>query len=807
MSVFPSNPLRVALLAGWCLAALPAYPQFQIPGIQSGVVTSDPRPEAEEPPVPANPSVPVADPVAVPDLQEIPRFDEVPAVAPPVPSVRAMPVEEDEGSVEIPKELQGDQPAMLRAEPLATEADVEEAVPEKDSTVKKMDTLGVDATAAPVTASEVRAQAPPEKSGQVGSSVLTRTEARTFTFSIPAPRGQILDRNGYPLAQNKVAYYAAISFPFLGSEVSDAEVLRYAGERMVHVNNILGTDWDLAGKAVIDHYRHRRWVPLTFSSVLSDSEVDGLNRQKMEGLSLHPVYLRHYPQVKTLSHVVGYVGKRPPRTTGPIVNDEDLWGQAIGVDGLEQTFEAELKGTPGRVNVVFEADGTKVKEEVLSRPRPGFNVVTSIDLEMQRICEELLAERMKRGAMVVMDVRNGDVMAMASFPQFDPNEFIPAITQDKYSALVNDPAKPLYPRAFRGTYPAASTFKVVSALGFLESGYISANDLYPCPNAWSVGNLVMRNWNKDGEGSMNVVGALTRSCNTWFYEVATSSGADSMSYMATRLGLGDKTGLPLKEAAGFIPNNRYWAEKYGYLMSDGEEAVMSIGQGKVEVTPLQVARMMGAVGNGSEVLKPRLVLQVQDLNHELERTFPVEVANNLNVDSYSLKAVQRGLYDVVNAGNGTGKQAYHKITVSGKTGTGQWNVALKQNISWFAGYFPSKNPIYSFAVIYEGDPGEVVSGGKTSAPVVGAFLERYLTEENYNKVRERAEEIAARQGEEEESASYRDFQPVTSIFREGEVPPGEDATPFPPVQEQVAQPQPRQQEGGGLFKIFKRKRQ
>ena len=802
MSLLFPRLSRAAIGLAMFLCLGHAVGQQPVPGIQSGVVTGDPRPEGVEPPVPVS-----ADPAEVPDMLAIPRFEEAPAVAPPVPSVRALPVgEEEAGPVDIPKELQGEQPAILRAEPMATEADVEEAVPEKDSTLKKMDTLGVDASEAPVTASEVRAQAPPENPGQVGSSVLTRTEARTFTFAIPAPRGQILDRNGYPLAQNKVAYYAAITFPFLGSEVSDAEVLRYAGERMVHVNNILGTDWDLAGKAVIDHYRHRRWVPLTFSSVLTDSEVDELNRQKMEGLTLHPVYLRHYPQNKTLSHVVGYVGKRPPRTTGPIVNDEDLWGPAIGVDGLEQTFDAELKGTPGRVNVVFEGDGTKVKEEVLSRPRPGFNIVTSIDLEMQKICEELLAANMKRGAMVVMDVRNGDVMAMASFPQFDPNDFIPAITQDKYAVLVNDPAKPLFPRAFRGTYPAASTFKVVSALGFLESGYITANDLYPCPNAWSVGNLVMRNWNKNGEGSMNVVGALTRSCNTWFYEVSTRAGADSMSYMATRLGLGEKSGLPLKEAEGFIPNNRYWADKYGYLMSDGEEAVMSIGQGKVEVTPLQVARMMAAVGNGSQVIKPRLVLQVQDINHELERTFPVEVANNLNVDSHSLKAVQRGLYDVVNAGNGTGKQAYHKITVSGKTGTGQWNVALKQNISWFAGYFPSKNPIYSFSVIYEGDPGEVVSGGKTSAPVVGAFLEQYLNEENYNKVRERAEGIAAEQGEEEEPASYRDFQPTTSIFREGEVPPGQDPAAMPPVQEQVAQPQPLQENNGGLFKIFKRKR-
>jgi len=810
MSLLFSRLSRAAicLVVMSCPAMVAA--QQQIPGIQSGIVTGDPRPESVEPPVPVPvaPGVPVADPAAVPDMQAIPRFEESPAGGAAGPSVRAMPVaEEESGAVEIPRELQGEPPAMLRAEPMVPEADVEEAVPEKDSTLKKMDTLGVDATEAPVTASEVRAQAPPENPGQVGSSVLTRTEARTFTFSIPAPRGQILDRNGYPLAQNKVAHYAAITFPFLGSEVSDAEVLRYAGERMVHVNNILGTNWDLAGKVVIEHYRHRRWVPLTFSAVLTDSEVGELNRQKMEGLTLHPVYLRHYPQSKTLSHVVGYVGKRPPRTTGPIVNDEDLWGPAIGVDGLEQTFDAELKGTPGRVNVVFEADGTKVKEEVLSRPRPGFNVVTSIDLEMQKICEELLAERVKRGAMVVMDVRTGDVMAMASFPQFDPNDFIPAITPDKYAALVNDPAKPLYPRAFRGTYPAASTFKVVSALGFLESGYISANDLYPCPNAWTVGNVVMRNWNKDGEGSMNVVGALTRSCNTWFYEVATRAGADSMSYMATRLGLGEKSGLPLKEADGFIPNNRFWVDRYGYLMSDGEEAVMSIGQGRVEVTPLQVARMMAAVGNGSQVLKPRLVLQVQDLNHELERTFPVEVANSLNVDSYSLKAVQRGLYDVVNAGNGTGKQAYHKITVSGKTGTGQWNVALKQNISWFAGYFPAKNPIYSFSVIYEGDPGEVVSGGKTSAPVVGAFLERYLNEENYNKVRERSEEIAAQLGEiEEEEASYRDFQPATSIFREGEVAPGEDPAAVPPVQEEVAQPQVPEETSGGLLKIFKRKR-
>ena len=748
---------------------------------------------------------------AVPDTIAIPRFDDPEAESPEIiTESRTMSVP-DVGAVEIPKELAPDAPSEEAEEEAAKEvaenADIEEKVDEKDSTVKKME--GVSPSDKPLTAKALRAKSEPEKKpGQVGSSIMTRTEARTFTFSIPAPRGQILDRNGYPLAQSKVAYYAAISFPFLGSDVKNEEILRYAGERILHVNNILGSDWDLSGKAVIDHYQDRRWFPLTFSSVLTGEEVEELRRQKMEGLILHPVYVRHYPQNETLSHAIGYVGKRPPRAKGPIVSDEPLWGIGEGVDGLELAYEPDLRGKSGRVNLLFQEDGTKIKEDVLSRPVPGYNVITSIDLEMQRIAEELLAEKVKRGAMVVMDVRNGDVMAMASFPQYNPNDFIPSISQEKYSELVNDPAKPLFPRAFRAAYPPASTFKVATALGFLESGYISASDVYSCPNAWRIGKLTMRNWNSKGEGPMNVVTALTRSCNTWFYEVAVSAGGDSMSYMATRLGMGMKTGLPLKEAEGFIPNNRYWLENYGHMMSDGEEAVMSIGQGKVLTTPVQIARMMAAVGNGKQVLKPRMVLQIQDVNHEIVRSFPVEPVNSLNVDAYSLNTVRRGMYNVVNAGNGTGKAAYHKITVSGKTGTGQWKPAEKQNIAWFAGFFPSKYPVYSFAVIYEGDPGETVGGGKQAAPVVGEFLDRYLTEENYNKVRDAANELKELDtGEPADSYSYRDSQP-RSIFRNSGTEETVVTEVIPPEQPaQPAPPQARKKSGGGFFnKIFKRKR-
>ena len=215
--------------------------------------------------------------------------------------------------------------------------------------------------------------------------------------------------------------------------------------------------------------------------------------------------------------------------------------------------------------------------------------------------------------------------------------------------------------------------------------------------------------------------------------------------------------------------------------------------------------MMAAVGNGRQVLKPRMVLQIQDLNHEIVRSFPVEAVNSLNVDGYSLRTVQRGMYNVVNAGNGTGKKAYHKITVSGKTGTGQWKVANEQNIAWFAGFFPSKYPVYSFAVIYEGDPGEKVGGGKNAAPVVGEFLDRYLTEENYNRVRDAANELKENDPGDLDQYSYREA--VRSIFRAGTEEDPLIGEIIPP--EEQAQPQPTSQGGRkpGLFnKVFRRKR-
>lgn len=566
----------------------------------------------------------------------------------------------------------------------------------------------------------------------IGASLSSRTEARTFQLAIPAPRGLITDRNGYPLAQSRVAYYAAINFPYLG-KVDDEEVVSFARDRVVHINSVLGGSWRLSAQTAASHYHNRRWLPLPVSDPLNEEQAEKLRKAPMQGVVLHPVYLRHYPQGAFLSHVLGYVGKSPPWSTREIQDGESLWPEGIGVDGLEEAFDGHLRGESGRIDVLYEADGTKVKEEVLRRPKPGFTVVTTIDAEMQRIAENLLHRNVKRGAFVVTDVRNGDVLVLASTPQFDPNDFIPAPSAAKLKALSSDPSIPLLARAFRATYPPASTFKITTALAALETRTVDDTTLYNCGTAYQIGDLVIHNWNKQPEGMMNVIAAITRSCNTWFYPVGVSTGSDAISSMATRVGFGQRTGLPLKaEADGFVPTNRWSREKYGYNMSSGDVAVISIGQGALLCSPLQAAHVMAAVGNRHYVMKSRLVRQVQDLDDNVIQNFPPEQKNSLQLDPTYLDMVFKGMSNVVNSGSGTGKAAGHpKVSIAGKTGTGQWKPALEQNVAWFAGFAPADYPVLAFAVLYEGAPGEKLSGGRNAAPLVGQFFEKYLADEEH----------------------------------------------------------------------------
>lgn len=553
----------------------------------------------------------------------------------------------------------------------------------------------------------------------------TQTQARALTLSVPAPRGQIVDRHGIPLAQNRAANYLALVMPYM-DKATDAEITAFARSTITKVNQVLGKNWSLLDDKVLMHYKHRRWLPLVFSV------EEGLNveitpdmEEKLKPLLgstvvLQPAYLRHYPQGATACHIIGYTGKTRPLPTGPIVDGDPMFEEMEGREGIESAFDSDLKGQSGIVNVLFSPDGKRLSEDVRRVPSPGHNVVLSIDYNFQKYAENALKKHTTGGAMVIMDVTNGDILAMASNPGFDLNEFVPGIRQKRYDELTKDPHLPLYPRSFRGEYPPASTFKIVTALGALDSGKVDAKTQYDCPNAMEIGDRVFKNWNKEGEGSMNVVSAIKRSCNTWFYRAALEAGADYITNMALRLGFGERTGIPLKaEGEGFVPTNSYLLQHRGHKMLPGDLANIAIGQGMVLATPLQVCQCMAGLGDGNRIPQPRLVLQVQDMADRVVQAYEPKDRRRIDLNPDQRQTVISGMVAVVNGGGGTGHAAAIKqAEIAGKTGTAQWRINKDQNLAWFTGFLPAGKPMFAFAVVYEGEPGEDISGGKKAAPIV-----------------------------------------------------------------------------------------
>ncbi len=563
------------------------------------------------------------------------------------------------------------------------------------------------------------------KSQDLKASWKTQSEARALTLSVPAPRGQIVDRNGIPFAQNRAANYLALVMPYMEG-ASDEQITSFARTTIESANKVLGRSWSLGDDKVLMHYKHRRWLPLVFSN------EDGLNveitpdmEEKLKpilgkSLVLQPSYLRHYPQGGTACHIIGYTGKTRPLPVGPIADGDPVFEEMEGREGIETAFDADLKGQPGIVNVLFSPDGKRLAEDVRRNPIPGNNVVLSIDYNFQKYAENALKKHTTSGAMVIMDVTNGDILAMASNPGFDLNEFVPGIASKRYQELLKDPRLPLFPRSFRGEYPPASTFKIVTALGALESGKVTAKTYYDCDTAMEIGNRVFHNWNKEGEGSMTVLTAIKRSCNTWFYRAALESGADPITNMALRLGFGERTGIPLKaEGEGFVQTNAWSVQNLGTKIQSGDLANMAIGQGRVLATPLQVCQCMAGLGDGARIPQPRLVLQVQDLSDRVVMAFEPKDRKRIDLNPADRQTVINGMVAVVNASGGTGRAAGTKhAEMAGKTGTAQWRISKDQNLAWFTGFLPAGKPMFAFAVVYEGEPGETVSGGKMAAPIV-----------------------------------------------------------------------------------------
>ncbi|MFK7850203.1 MAG: penicillin-binding transpeptidase domain-containing protein [Akkermansiaceae bacterium] len=562
------------------------------------------------------------------------------------------------------------------------------------------------------------------KSANEGS-ILTRKDARTITLKIPAPRGQIVDRNGEPFAQSEVAFQVALQFEQF-QDVDREYVINWARERMERLNGLVDIFYEKTDEELYQHYRHRRWLPLYLSGQMGAEAATKIESNLGSGLVLYPVYRRMYPHKDLAAHIIGYSGSVGNLPTGPINFNEPLWEESEGRSGFEKLFDKELKGEDGRKRLLFDEKGNKLLEEQVKRPRPGGTVVSTINLEWQQHAEKVLRKGAERGALVVIDAITGEVLVMASRPSFDLNRFIPGISTEDFKALQADKARPLFGRAFQSAYPPASAFKPVVALAALSNGTVDEFTLVNSPVSITIGNHNFRNWSKTPEGPINVKRAIARSCNTWFYQVGIDSGPSSFLGLARRLGMGEKSGLPLMgETPGLVPTNEWMLKNEKRRILDGDTANMSIGQGSLLASPLQVAQMMAGIGNGGALPKLSLVKQIQDSRGRVVKAEIPERRNWLGVDEVSVEVVREGMRDVVGKGYGTGKGGgLSYTTVAGKTGTAQWGPPrLNQRLAWFAGFFPHDNPRYSFAVLYEGKPGEKVSGGRNAAPMVRNFFE------------------------------------------------------------------------------------
>jgi penicillin-binding protein 2 len=437
---------------------------------------------------------------------------------------------------------------------------------------------------------------------------------------------------------------------------------------------------------------------------------------------------RSYPHGELFGHVLGYIGEvdedRLGEGAGMLVA-----GDIIGKSGLERAYDELLRGVRGWNFVSVNSLGRAVAGPWVGRePSHGGALRLTIDLRLQRVLREALADEV--GAGVFLDPRTGEVLALASAPSFDPNSFADGMTADAWRGMLDDPRRPLHDRVIASYYAPGSVFKVLMAVAGLETGVVSPDQVVHCGGSTRIYGQQRLCWKRGGHGAVDLRTALTHSCNVYFYHLGKELGIDAIERYARMFGLGAASGIDLPgEVGGVLPSRETKRRTSGEPWYPGDTISVAIGQGLIAVTPIQVARMMGAVGSGRPLVRPHLA-----------RDAPIETSpgQRLSVGGDTLAIVRSALRDVVD--HGTGQRAVvHGVTVAGKTGTAQvfkHSAGIdadelpkhERDHAWFAGYAPADDPRIAFAVVIEHGG----HGGTSAAPVVRAVLEVFFSEEFQN---------------------------------------------------------------------------
>ena len=479
------------------------------------------------------------------------------------------------------------------------------------------------------------------------------------------------------------------------------------------------------------------YKPVTLKKDISRDQLAIVETHKFDlpGIHIDIEPTRHYIYKKTAAHLLGYLGQininELKSGKYPNVNS----GESIGRYGIEKSFQKYLQGKRGGRQIEVDANGRTIKVLKTIEPVAGLDLNLTLDLELQQTAQELLGNQ--DGAVVAIDPNNGDILVMASSPSFDQNDFIGGISQKKWKALVSNPGKPMINKAIQAEYPPASTYKIITSFAALEEKHIDINTSVFCPGFLKYGNRIYRCWNKSGHGEMNVISGLAQSCDVFYYQAGDKVGVDTLAQYAMGCGLGKKTGIMLEnERKGLIPTSAWKKKRYNESWQGGETLSIAIGQGYNLVTPLQMAVLIAAIGNGGTLYRPRIVKSIEDSHGKIVKKIDPEIKSGLPASRETLNIVRNGLLKVVQGKRGTAKGIRLKnIEIAGKTGTSQvFSIKKGEKIdsknlkyslrdhAWFICYAPAKNPVIAISVIIE--HGE--HGSSAAAPIAGALIEQYM---------------------------------------------------------------------------------
>lgn len=564
-----------------------------------------------------------------------------------------------------------------------------------------------------------------------GSRYTTLAESnRVSSRLISPPRGRILDRFGVLVAANRVNWRALLI----------AEQSRDVDATLDNFNKLVPIPDHERARIDRDVRRHRRFIPIMVREFLSWNEMASLevNAPDLPGIIVDVGTTREYPFGPALAHMIGYVA--PP-------NEQDvakdtllaLPGMRIGRAGLEKFHDKALRGRAGAVQLEVNAVGRVIRELDREEGQQGKTVQLTIDADLQKTVLTHLGD--ESASAVVMDCRNGEVLAMASNPSFDPSLFNSGVSQTQWLEWTKNRRAPLIDKATAGLYAPGSTFKMVVAMAALESHAVTASDIVNCPGYLDFGDRRFACWSKYGHGGMDLRNGLKNSCDVYFYEVARRTGIDRIAAMANRFGLAVPLDIELPGARkGFMPT-RAWRIGQGKAWNIGDTIVSGIGQGYMQLTPLSLATYVSRLATGRAV-QPHLT---RAIDGEAQPGAKPEVWPLLGVSDRTLHAVREGMWAVVNEAGGSGGIAkldlpnLPGVQMAGKTGSAQvHNVTREQrehgykseNQAWelrpnalFVCYAPYDQPRYAIALVVEHGN----AGAAAAAPIARQIMEAVLT--------------------------------------------------------------------------------